>query len=208
MKNKRMQLKKRNNPTCFEERNEDAIYKKGRRHWWSTTLLEQDLFYRLYVLVCVDSYSDKHTNPEDELWLSGQSANTVMVGGGFPLPPFSRWTSRLWHFQFHTVKAWERSDGSISFYTKFNLIICNLSQFLLLIICNQFLLLIICNLSQFLLLIICNQFLLLIICNLSQFLLLIICNQFLLLIICNLSHTLNSFICINGLLIIFVLMVY
>jgi len=32
MKNKRMQLKKRNNPTCFEERNEDAIYKKGRRH--------------------------------------------------------------------------------------------------------------------------------------------------------------------------------
>jgi len=53
-------------------------------------ILEIALFYRLYVLVCVDSYSDKHTNPEDELWLSGQSANTVMVGGGFPLPPFSR----------------------------------------------------------------------------------------------------------------------
>jgi hypothetical protein len=161
-----MQLKKRNNPTCVEERNEEAIYNRGRRHWCSTTLLEQDLFYRLYVLVCVDSYSDKHTNPEDELWLSGQSANTVMVGGGFPLPPFSRWTSRLWHFQFHTVKAWERSDGSILlFLSSITHKIPFINYFLLFLssiirkipFINylqslwhtvQFLLLIICNLSR------------------------------------------------------------
>ena len=41
----------------------------------STTILEQDLFYSSYFL-CEHFYSDKTHNPEEEVKLRSQSANT------------------------------------------------------------------------------------------------------------------------------------
>lgn len=72
-------------PTFVREREEQALYKADSWHCYITTLLEQDLFYRLYVKSAY-SYTDKHKNPEDEPWFSGQSANTVMVGS-YRSPP-------------------------------------------------------------------------------------------------------------------------